>query len=130
MIEILKKIPFFDGLSDEDLQQIAEKTQLEYFPADHMIFKQGDPGDKMYVIKRGEVQVIRENSILAVLKEGGFFGEMALVSDETRNADIKTVTDIELITLKKDDFKALLETNGTIASMVSYEVVKRSNVNN
>lgn len=127
MIEILKNIPFFSGLSDEDLQQIVEKIKLEYFPADHVVFSEGDPGDIMYVIKRGEVQVIRDNAILAVLKDGQFFGEMALVSDEPRNASIKTVSDVEVLTLAKEDFKNLLETNSSIASIVSYEVVKRAN---
>ena len=81
----------------------------------------------MYVIKRGEVQVLRDNTILALLKDGQFFGEMALVSDETRNATIKSVSDVELLTLSKDDFKYLMETNSSIASIVSYEVVKRAN---
>ena len=128
MIEILKKIPFFSELSEEDLQQIAEKVKMEYFPADHTIFNEGDTGEIMYVIKRGQVQVIRENAILATLSDNAFFGEMALVSDEPRNATIKTVTDVEVLTLGKEDFKYLLETNPEIASTVSYEVVKRANV--
>ena len=127
MIQILKNIPFFNDLGDSDLNMIAEKVQMEYFPADHIIFKEGDSGEKMYVIKRGQVQVIRENTILAVLKENNFFGEMALVSDEPRNATIKTVTDLEVLTLNQYDFKRLLETNRNMASVVSYEVVKRSN---
>ena len=126
MIEILKKIPFFTALSDEDLQKIGENVQLQYFPADHIIFNQGDLGNIMYIIKRGEVQVIREGAVLAVLKDNAFFGEMALVSDEPRNATIKTVTDVEALTLDKEDFKRLLETNSSIASIVSYEVVKRA----
>ena len=44
MIEILKKIPFFSELSDEDLQQIVDKIKLEYFPANHVIFEQEAPG--------------------------------------------------------------------------------------
>lgn len=127
MIEILKNIPFFNELADEDLQQIAEKIQMMYFPENHMIFNQGDPGEIMYVIKRGQVQVIRDNTILATLSDGAFFGEMALVSDEARNASIKTVTDVECLTIAKDEFKHLMETNATIASKVSYEVVKRAN---
>ncbi len=82
----------------------------------------------MYVIKRGQVQVIRDNVILATLSDNAFFGEMALVSDEPRNATIKTVTDVEALTLGKEDFKHLLETNPSIASTISYEVVKRANV--
>jgi CRP-like cAMP-binding protein len=127
MIQILKKIPFFSKLSDADLQAIIEKIQMQYFPADHVIFNTGDPGDLMYIIKRGKVQVIRNNTILAVLSDNQFFGEMALVSDEPRNATVKTVTDLEVLTLRKEDFKRLLETIPSIASIVSYEVVKRAN---
>ncbi len=127
MIQILKNIPFFSQLPDTDLQAIIEKIQMQYFPADHVIFNAGDPGDLMYIIKRGKVQVIRNNTILAVLSNNQFFGEMALVSDEPRNASVKTVTDLEVLTLRKEDFKRLLSTNPSIASIVSYEVVKRAN---
>ena len=127
MIEILKNIPFFAQLGEADLKQIAENVKMDYFPAEHVIFTENDQGDIMYVIKRGQVQVIRDSTILAVLKDGAFFGEMALVSDEHRNATLKTVTDVEVLTLKKEDFMHLMETNSNIASLVSYEVVKRSN---
>ncbi len=127
MIEILKNIPFFNELSEEDLKLISENVQMEYFPAEHILFKEGDKGDKMFVIKRGQVQVVRNQTILAILKDNAFFGEMALVSEEPRNATIKTVTDVELLTIDKYDFKHLMETNRTIASLVSYEVVKRAN---
>ena len=127
MIEILKKIPFFANLPEDDLSLIAEKVEMQYFPANYVIFNQGDIGDTMYIIKRGEVQVIRENNILATLSDGQFFGEMALVSDEIRNAKILTTTDIELLAIKKDDFTDILSNNPSIASLVSYEVVKRSN---
>ena len=127
MQEILKNIPFFAELSDEDLQAIIEKIQMDYFAADHVIFNQGDEGDKMYIIKRGQVQVLRDNTILATLSDGQFFGEMALVSDEPRNATLKTTTDIEVLVLVKEDFRHLLESNPSIASIVSYEVVKRAN---
>ncbi len=129
MIEILKAIPFFANLSEDDLKAIMANVEMQYFAADHVIFKQGDPGDIMYVIKRGKAQVIRDEKIVATLSDNAFFGEMALVSDETRNATVKTVTDMEVLTLKKTDFMRLLSTNPGIATTVSYEVVKRTNAN-
>lgn len=129
MKEIIKNIPFFSELSDEDLEAIISKIQMQYFAADHVIFEEGAPGDMMYILKRGQVQVLRDNTIVAVLKDNDFFGEMALVSDEPRNATLKTVTDVEVLTLTKEDFKTLLGTNASIASIVSYEVVKRANAN-
>ncbi|QQR83212.1 cyclic nucleotide-binding domain-containing protein [Candidatus Peregrinibacteria bacterium] len=127
MLQILKNIPFFASLSDEDLNQIARTVQMNYFPADHIIFEEGQLGDTMYIIKRGKVQVIRDNAILSTLGDHAFFGEMALVSNEPRNATLKTLTDVEVLTLSKEDFNHLLQTNESIATRVSYEVVKRAN---
>ncbi|MBN1259025.1 cyclic nucleotide-binding domain-containing protein [Candidatus Peregrinibacteria bacterium] len=129
MIEILKAIPFFAELPEDDLKAIMEEVKMEYYPAEHVIFKQGDPGDLMYIIKRGSVQVIRNDEIVAVLSDGKFFGEMALVSDEPRSATIKTVTDVEALTLSKEDFRQLLTTKSSIATLVSYEMIKRVNAN-
>ena len=127
MIEILKKIPFFAQLSDEDLKSISETIQMQYFGPDQVIFEEGDYGEEMYIIKRGKVAVLREFSQIAELTDNAFFGEMALVSDEPRNATIRAITDVEALVLKKDDFRNLLENKVSIATTVSYEVVKRAN---
>jgi CRP-like cAMP-binding protein len=127
MIEILKAIPFFAQLSDEDLKAIGQKVLMQYFGPGQVIFEEGDYGEEMYVIKRGKVEVVREFSIVAELSDHAFFGEMALVSEEPRNATVRAKTEVEALVLKKDDFRALLETKPSIASAVSYEVVKRAN---
>lgn len=127
MIEILKQIPFFAQLSDEDLEAIGQKVEMQYFGPEQVIFEEGDYGEEMYIIKRGKVQVLRDYSILAELSDNAFFGEMALVSEEPRNATIKAMSEVEALVLKKDDFRELLENKPSIASTVSYEVVKRAN---
>jgi len=123
MIEILKKIPFFAELSEEDLKAIGQKVQMQYFGPDQIIFEQGDYGEEMYIIKRGKVQVLRDYSIIAVLSDNAFFGEMALVSEEPRNATVKAVEETEALVISKPDFRELLENKPSIA----YEVVKRAN---
>ena len=121
---------------DSYLKQYCSKEWIDFIEfhksiytlkKDTIVFNEGDDGDKMYIIKNGEVQVIRNNDVITILHTNAFFGEMALVSDEKRNATIKTITDVELLTIKKEDFKQLLESNSSIAEMVSYEVVKRAN---
>lgn len=129
MIQILKNVPFFAHLPEADLEAISKTIVMEYYPAGHVVFSEGDSGDKMYVIKSGSVEVIRDGAIIAELGQDRFFGEMALVSDLPRNATIQVKTDAELLVLKKEDFHRLLKTNPTIATMVSYEVVKRTNEN-
>lgn len=81
----------------------------------------------MYIIKRGKVQVLRDFSIIAELSDNAFFGEMALVSEEPRNATIKATTEVEALVLSKAHFRELLENKPSIAQVVSYEVVKRAN---
>lgn len=127
MIEILKQIPFFSQLSQEDLTAIGQTVQMQYFGPGQVIFEQGDYGEEMYIIKRGKVEVVRDYSIIAELSDHDFFGEMALVSEEPRNASVKAVTETEVLVLKKTDFRQLLETKSSIASTVSYEVIKRAN---
>ncbi len=127
MIEILKQIPFFAKLPTEDLEAIGQKVQMQYFGPEQVIFEQGDYGEEMYIIKRGKVQVVRDFAVIAELGDNAFFGEMALVSEEPRNAGIKAISEVEALVLKKDDFRELLENKPSIASSVNYEVVKRSN---
>ena len=129
MIQILKSVPFFAELPEADLEAISKKVMMEYFPAGHVLFNEGDSGDKMYIIKTGSVEVIRGSATVATLKEGEFFGEMALVSDLPRTATIKVTGDVELLVLQKEEFRHLLESNPSIASKVSYEVVHRVNAN-
>ncbi len=127
MFQLLKKIPFFSELSQEDLDKISSTVRMEYFPEGHVIFREGEAGEVMYILKRGTVQVLRDNTMIAELHDNDFFGEMALVSDAPRNATVKTVTDAEVLTLSKEDFKHLLENSPHLASLVSYEVIKRVN---
>jgi CRP-like cAMP-binding protein len=127
MIEILKKIPFFAELSEEDLNAIGQQVQMQYFGPGQVIFEEGDYGEEMYIIKRGKVQVIRDFEIIAELSDNSFFGEMALVSEEPRNATVKAMDEVEALVLSKPHFRELLENKPSIASVVSYEVVKRAN---
>jgi len=127
MLDLLKSIPFFATLSDEDLEKISSTIKMEYFPENHVIFAEGDAGAEMYVIKRGEVEVLRDNVEIARLKDNDFFGEMALVSEAPRNATLKTVSDVEAMILNKADLDHILSNNAGAAAQFSNEVIKRAN---
>ena len=82
------------------------------FDAGNVIFRQGDPGDRMYTIITGEVEVVREEPgeapvVVATLGTGEFFGEMALVSDAPRLATVRATTPLELVAMTRGDFGAL-----------------------
>ena len=83
----------------------------QHFEPGDVIFYQGDLGDSVYVIERGECDVIKEENgvarTLASLRAGDYFGEMALLSDKTRNATIQARTAMEVLLIPKCDFDTL-----------------------
>lgn len=86
-------------------------SRVQFAPGE-TVFRQGDPGDFVYTIVSGEVEVIREDpergeTVLGRLGPGEYFGEMALVSDAPRTATVRTVTPVDAVTMARVDFTTL-----------------------
>jgi len=132
MFNILEKIPLFKDLNDESRNLICSNITLQYYPKNHKIFKVGDAGDAMYIIKKGLVKIYLgesedpdEQTIMATLTDNAFFGEMALVSEKPRNANALSLTESEIFMLKKDDFNNLILNNPSLAEQISTEFISR-----
>jgi putative ABC transport system ATP-binding protein len=82
-----------------------DKPNFEAHAPDEVIIRQGDMGDKFYLIRRGEVRVIRDGRPTLVLGKGEFFGDRALVTGEPRSATVQTVGEVELYTVGRDTFE-------------------------
>jgi len=111
---VLRNIPALEGVSDSVLQRISSEGKTEKYKKGDFVFKQGDIGDFFYVIRTGKVDVIRKfkdniEQSVAVLYDDNFFGEMALLSDNPRNASIKCLEDCEFLVFNKNDFFELLQ---------------------
>lgn len=136
ILPILKQISFFSTLDETLHREIIKHIILMYYPVNYNLFKEGDNGDALYIIKKGKVKIYKEPKEgevmpkdLAELSDGTFFGEMALISDIPRNATAKTAEDSEIFILSKDDFTELLKTIPTLAEQVSAVIVSRLNQN-
>ncbi len=127
ILQILKTVPLFESLTDEEHQAIMEHITLEYYPAHYKLFEQGQTGEAMYIIKSGMIGITKDTIPLAGLGEGDFFGEMALLESSARNASAETLSDCELFVLKRDDFARLIEKSPAIAEKVSISFQKRKN---
>jgi putative ABC transport system ATP-binding protein len=85
------------------------KPNFEVHPPDGVIVRQGDPGDRFYLIRRGEVRVIKDGRPLRILSKGEFFGDRALVTAEPRIATGQAVGEVELYTMDRDTFEKNLD---------------------
>jgi len=79
-----------------------------------MIFKDGDVGDSMYFIVKGNVKILKGDVELVTLKKGDYFGEMALLDGEARSADAMTVDESILLKLDAHDFEKIMYSNDKI----------------
>jgi CRP-like cAMP-binding protein len=89
------------------------------YESNEFIFRQGDPGDLMYLVQAGEVEVLQdlgghENQV-AVLERGDFFGEMAVLEEEPRTHSVRTLSAAKLIKIDRDGFQKMLVRNAEIA---------------
>lgn len=109
----LRKLPFFQGIESDALEQISRLFVTEKFEAGARVVEQGDQGDKFYLIARGKVEVIvaseaGERRKVAVLEDGDHFGEIALMHHIPRTASIMTLTSCLLLSLSYEHFHPLL----------------------
>lgn len=112
--DTIRSIPIFSTLSREDVAKVLGKMEEVSFHAGATIFSQGDHGDAFYLIQSGAVQVIVESGagnseVVAVLGPRDWFGEMALLSGESRSATIQTVGETRLWRLRREDWDELIE---------------------
>jgi CRP/FNR family transcriptional regulator, cyclic AMP receptor protein len=117
----LRKTELLSGLDDGILEKIAVALQKAVYPAGSVIVKEGEPGDALYLITRGLVEVKkREPSIgvdltVAKMGEGECFGEMSLLSGKPRSATIIASEPTEVYKLPKKEFDAVLAGNPSIS---------------
>lgn len=110
----LKLFPVFSGLDENFLHNISHFFATESYAKDRTIIHEGDPGDKFYIIVRGKVDVLKmnaqgENERVAVLSDGDFFGEVALLRNIPRTATVQTVTPVVFITLQRIFFQDMIK---------------------
>lgn len=113
MRELLTTVPLFAGVSSEILAQLSEAMRSRRLASGQPLFFKGDPGDQLFVIREGEVKLVltggeAQDAILDVLREGDYFGEMALFDEQPRSTDAVATRPTVLLALHRDDFRALI----------------------
>jgi putative ABC transport system ATP-binding protein len=109
--EFLRPIDLFKTLTPRQLTDVAERMTKRHFSAGEIIIREGEPGEEFMLISEGEVEVIRAEHEVARLGPGDFFGEVALISGEPRNATVVAVTEVDTYVLGKTDFQTAIATS-------------------
>ena len=115
----LRKIQIFEGLNVSELAAIASVTEEKIYPEGETVIREGEQGDTMYMIVSGEVSVFKEhegsNIELDRIKEGDYFGEMALFDEMVRSATIVTTKETRVLVLHKHEFREIVREYPQIA---------------
>ena len=126
----LRRVPLFDCLGDRELAALADLTFARTFEKGQLIILVDEPGDTLFIIRSGQVKVslIHEDGrefILSLLTEGEVFGELALLDDEPRSANVVAFEETELLMLKRVDFLQLVQGIPAIAVALLEELASR-----
>ncbi len=121
----LQDLPIFKELPSAVLQKLAAEAEEINISKDQTIIKKGDPGDSMFLIRRGAVVVHDEDHIFATLISGEYFGEYALIDDYTRSATVTASQPTELIRLTRERFNATMGDHPELKDAILMELIKR-----
>jgi CRP-like cAMP-binding protein len=126
---LLAQAPIFQDLDDDEIQAVAEICGVLELPWGEYVFREGDEGDCLYVIERGEVRISRNvpgtgEEALTVLKAGACFGEMAALDRSARSTDAIVHSGCTLLTISRADLERLLDTEKDLANKLLRSVVR------
>jgi CRP/FNR family cyclic AMP-dependent transcriptional regulator len=128
--QILKTVPLFSSLSDEQLRLLQPCLQQRSYPRNSFILRAGEETEALYIILSGRVKILIPDEqgrevILAVMGPSEFFGEMGLLDDQPRSASVETLEACEMLRFSKTGFMACLKDNFDLAMIILRNLVKR-----
>jgi len=125
VIAMLEKNPLWAGLDKKDLEAIVKASDEKKFETGDIILGKGEGGVGFYLIMDGSVDVKSDSKILAKLGPGQFFGEMAVLDNQPRSADVVAAGPSRCFIISEWSFKALISQNPRIALRMLQELVRR-----
>jgi putative ABC transport system ATP-binding protein len=127
--EFLLRCPVFAGVTPSTLSDIADRMARQTFAGGAVVIRQGDPGDRFYVVRRGRAEVVVDEGtrrrVVGTLGTGDSFGEMALMSGEPRSATVMATEDLDVYTLSKEDFRAALDGSASFRTQLLNALFQR-----
>lgn len=118
----LEEVPLLSSLKPYERSKIADALEPIKFPAGSTIINEGDPGDAFYLLESGEAEAVKNDVSVKQYNRGDYFGELALLDDKPRAANVVTKTEVKVARLGRDGFKRLLGPVEDIMRRADYKV--------
>ena len=124
-IELLRRVPLFEGCSQKELGQISTLADEISQPPGATLIKEGAKGREFFVLVDGTVDIRRKGRKLGSLDTGDFFGEIALLTETPRSATVVTATPVRLLVITGPAFRRLLDETPSIQGKVLTALARR-----
>jgi CRP/FNR family cyclic AMP-dependent transcriptional regulator len=125
ILGMLEKTSLWSGLSKRDLKSIAKLSKERSYEPGETIVRKGEGGVGFYLILEGSVEIKSDGKTLTKLGPGQFFGEMSVLDNQPRSADVVVVEPTRCLTLSAWSFNAMISENPKIALRMLQEFVRR-----
>jgi len=126
--EMIAMVPLLQGLSDKLIDQLSNRAKELTFLQGDLVIEQGEKGDSLYIINHGELTIYKTEHIdkpIAELKSGDFFGEMALLGEQVRTANVKVNKPTSLLRLTRKDVLLMAENEPELKNRLERAIEER-----
>ena len=123
--ELLGQAPIFAALTERHLRALAKMASVVSFPANGQVVRQGEPGTALYIVLTGRAEVRQGARPLATLGPGQFFGEMTLLDEHPRSADVVALEPVQCAVLSRQDFWGFAKGEPEVLQGVGREMARR-----
>jgi CRP-like cAMP-binding protein len=124
-VELIKKVPLFSKLSKKGLEDVAHLADELDLPAGKTMAEEGDRGREFFVLLEGEAEVTKGGQRINVMRDGDFFGEIALVTKMPRTASVTATKNVRVLVITERDFSALLKRSPEVSRGVAEALAER-----
>lgn len=124
-VELIRKVPLFSKLKKKELEGVAHIADELDLPEGKTMAIEGDRGREFFVLLEGEAEVTKGEQRINTMREGDFFGEIALVTHMPRTASVTATTPVRVLVITERDFAALIKRSPDIARGVAEALAER-----
>lgn len=125
-VKILKDFSFLSKLEKTEIEKLCQASQFIYLNGGELLFKEGDPGEKMYVVLDGLLEVYTQNKLIAERGPYNMVGEMALINAQPRSANIKAAIPTSLLEISKENFNTFIAPHSHVVLEIMKTLSERS----